>query len=60
MTAPVVQPVGPHAPKIEMTMFRFTPIGNVRPIRAIAFGTSKAGPMPWNARATLSMMDPET
>ena len=46
----MTNPVGPMLPKRAKIMFLFLPIGNVIPINAIAFGTRKAGPMPWKAR----------
>lgn len=45
-SAPKKNPDGPQAPKIEKIMALLSPMPKVLPIRAIAFGTSNAGPMP--------------
>src|SRR3569833_52699 len=57
-TAPAVAPVGPAAPKVAKAMLRLKPTGYVRPIRAMALGTSRAGPMPCIARQTLKSTTP--
>jgi len=59
-SAPKKKPVGPQAPKIENTMLRFRPMGYVRPTRAMAFGSSSAGPMPCKPRQMLNIIGPDT
>ena len=49
-TEPATKPVGPQDPKMAKMMLRFLPMGKVIPIRAMALGNRKAGPMPWKAR----------
>lgn len=56
MTAPRAAPVGPEAPKQAKAMLRFSPMGKVRPMMAMALGMTRAGPMPWNALQVLNRM----
>lgn len=58
MIAPVTNPVGPHAPKHDRIRFLFMPIGYVRPMIAIALGTTAAMPMPCIALHALNITDP--
>ena len=55
---PVTIPTGPMPPKQEMEKLRLSPRGNVRPINARPFGTSRAGPMPCIALPARSMVKP--
>jgi hypothetical protein len=49
---------GAHAPKRENTIFFFWP-SKLRPAIATAFGTMRAGPIPWNPRHILKRIVPE-
>lgn len=44
--APAAAPDGPAAPKQAKARFRFSPMENVRPMMANAFGMISAGPIP--------------
>ena len=55
---PMTIPTGPMPPKHEIEKLRFSPIENVRPIKARPFGIRRAGPKPCIALPPTSMVKP--